>query len=107
MPSYYNVLTTTVVVASSSSGCYAFGIKARYVTIQNLAATPIWAKVDGCSTEGSTSDIIVSACENCRVVSLQFGDNWSYASGVSIVTTSTTNVPQFSIFASDGGRMSG
>jgi hypothetical protein len=107
MPSYYNILTTTVIVASSSgSGYYPLGISARYLMIQNYAATPLWAKIDACSTAASTSDIIITGCENARTKSFQFGDSFSFASKVTIVTTSTTNVPQFSIYASDGTTVS-
>jgi len=107
MPSYYNVLTTTVINASSSgTGYYPLGIQARYLTVQNYGATPIWVAIDACSTAASTSDIIVTACEHVRSKSFVFGDSWSFASKLTIKTTSTTDVPQFSIYASDGGSVS-
>jgi len=106
MPSYYNTLTTSVIVASSSgSGYYTMGIKARYLTIQNYGATPIWVAIDAASTAASTSDIIVTACEHVRSKSFVFGDSWSFASALTVKTTSTADVPQFSIYASDGGNV--
>ena len=106
MPSYYNVLTTTAVVASSSgSGYYPLGIQARYLSIQNYSNVPIWVKIDACSTAASTSDIVITACENARTKSFEFGDTWSFASKVTIFATSTV-AAQFSIYASDGTTIS-
>lgn len=104
MASYYNVLTTSVIVASSSgSGYYPLGgIKARYLTIENYSAKPLWVALDACSTAISTADIIITSCEDVRSRSFSFGDTWSYVQKVTIGTTSTTDVPQFSIYASDG-----
>jgi hypothetical protein len=106
MASYFNVLTTTGVNASSSgSGYYPLGIQARYVMVQNYSNVPIWVRFDACSTVATTGDIVITACENARTKSFLFGDSFSFASKVTVFATSTV-AAQFSIYASDGTTIS-
>lgn len=100
MPQFYSVLTTGAIVASSSgSGYYTFGFHASQVTIENLAAANIWAKFDACSTAASTSDPLITTCDDARVKTFQFTD-WRPVHQVTIFATSTTaGAVQFGITA--------
>lgn len=86
---FFSVLTTTAIVASSSgTGYHTFGFWASQVTLENVGSIRIWAAFDACSTAASCSDVLVAACDQHHLKTLNFTD-WRPVHRVTIYATST------------------